>query len=69
MLLLWFVLILTVKKRWFVMCNRNLHDCIHVSIPAPFHFNIFATGKRTNHGGEYVNNFYGPEKVIKLAKK
>ena len=36
---------------------------------------IFATGKRVNHGGEYgleipANfSFYGPEKAIKLAKK
>ena len=36
---------------------------------------IFATGKRVNHGGEHgleisANfHFYGPEKAIKLAKK
>ena len=35
MLLLWFVLILSVKKRWLAMCNRILYDCIDVSIPAP----------------------------------
>ena len=28
-------IILTVKMRWLAMCNRNLHDDIHVSIPAP----------------------------------
>ena len=27
--------ILTVKKMWLVMCNKNLHDGIHVFIPAP----------------------------------
>ena len=26
------------KKRWLVMRNRNLHDCIHVSIPIPLCF-------------------------------
>ena len=34
MLLLWFVLILSVKKRWLAMCNRVFYDCIDVSIPA-----------------------------------
>ena len=40
-----------------------------------FALDIFATGKRVNHEGEYgqvipVNfHFYGPEKTIKLAKK
>ena len=35
---------------------------------------VFATEKRINHGGEYgmeipaIFLFYGPEKVIKLAK-
>ena len=36
--LLWFVLILTVKKSWLAMCKRNLQDCIHVSIPALLRF-------------------------------
>ena len=36
--------------------------------------NVFATGKHVNHGGEYGREipanflFYGPEKIIKLAK-
>ena len=38
MLLLWFVLILSVKKRWLAMCNRVFYDCIDVSIPAPLCF-------------------------------
>ena len=56
------------------MCNRNLHDCIHVSIPANCALDIFATGKRVNHGVEcgleIPANFHfdGPEKAIKLAK-
>ena len=25
-------------KEEVVICNRNLHDCIHVSIPAPMRF-------------------------------
>ena len=35
---------------------------------------VFATAKRVNHGGEYgleipaIFPFYGPEKIIKLAK-
>ena len=38
MLLLWFVLILSVKKRWLAMYNRILYHCIDVSIPAPLRF-------------------------------
>ena len=38
MLLLWFVLIHTVKKKWLAMCSGNLYDCIHVSVPAPLRF-------------------------------
>ena len=37
-MLLWLVLTLTVKERWLDMCNRNLHDCIRVSIPALLRF-------------------------------
>ena len=35
---------------------------------------VFATGKHVNHGGEYgleipaIFLFYGPKKIIKLAK-
>ena len=67
-MLLWFVLILNVKKIWLTLCNRNLHDFIYVSIPAPLR------EKRVNHGGECgmkipaIFPFYGPEKIIKLAK-
>ena len=25
-------------EEWLVMCDRNLHDCIHVSISAPLRF-------------------------------
>ena len=32
MLFLWFLLILTVEEQWLSMWNRNLHDCIHISI-------------------------------------
>ena len=35
---LWCVLILNVNMRWLAMCNRNLHDCINVSIPVPLRF-------------------------------
>ena len=57
MLLLRFIIILTVKNRWLAVCNRNLHDSIHASIPAPppphYTLNIFATGKHVNHEGKY----------------
>ena len=36
MLFLWFVLILTVVEKWLSMCNRNLHDYIHIFYPCPF---------------------------------
>ena len=70
-----FILILTVEKKWLSMCNRNLHDCIHVSIPVPLRF---ATGKHVNHRDKYgleiptnlqFLHFHGTEKTIKLAKK
>ena len=49
----------------------------HVSILSLPHYalNIFATGKRVNHGGKYGLetpenfHFYGPEKAIKVAEK
>ena len=62
------------KNRWSAMCNRNLYDCIHVCLPHCT-MDIFATGKRVNHEGEYgleipVNfHFYEPERSIELAKK
>ena len=38
MLLLWFVLILAVKKWWLALCKINLHDCMHVSLPTSLRF-------------------------------
>ena len=76
MLLLWFVLILTLMEKWLSMYNRNLHDCIHISISISL--GIFATGKYMNHRDEYglefsTNlqslHFHGTEKAINLAKK
>ena len=73
MLLLWFLLIPIAKKRWLVIRNRNVHDCIHVSIHSPLCLDIFATGKRVKHGNEHgpkiPANFYGSEKTFKLAQK
>ena len=57
------------------MCNRNLHNCIRVSILVPLRIDIFATKKHLSHGGEYgleistIFHFYGPKKAIKLAQK
>ena len=57
------------------MSNRNLYDCIHISIPSPLRFKHLSTGKRVNHGGEYgleipANfHFNGPGKANKLAKR
>ena len=56
------------------MCNRNLHNCIRISILVPLHIDIFATGKHVNQGREYgleiciIFHFYGPKKAIKLAQ-
>ena len=47
MLFLWFVLILTVQEKWFSMYNRNVHDCIHISIPVPLHFGYLYNWKTT----------------------
>ena len=61
------LLILTLKNRWLAMTNRNLCDCIHVSILPQCILNIFAIRERVNHRGEYglettVNfDFYGPD--------
>ena len=57
------------------MCNRNLHNCIRISILVPLRTEIFATGKHVNHGGEYgleistTFHFYGPKKAMTLAHK
>ena len=47
------VLIFIIKKWWLAMCNRNLHDCTHVFIPAPPRFRGLTAGKCINHGGDY----------------
>ena len=78
MLFLWFVLILAVKEKWLSMCNRNLHDCIHISIPVPLRLGHICNRKKVNYRDEYgpeipTNlqslHFHGNEKTIKLAKK
>ena len=73
MLLLWFVLILTVKERWFATCNRNLHDCVHVSIPAPLCFRHPCNWEMRQPWRwlEIPANFYFyvPKKTITLAEK
>ena len=49
------------------MCNRNLHNCVRISILFLLHIDIFATGKHVNHRVEYgleistVFHFYGPK--------
>ena len=54
------------------MSNRNLHDCIHVYIPAPLSFGHLCIW--IIHRGKYrleipANfDFYVPEKATKLAK-
>ena len=77
MLFVSFVLILTVQEKWLSMCNRNLHDCIDISIPVPLRFGHL-TRKQGNHRDEYrleipadlqFLHFHGTEKAIKLAKK
>ena len=59
------------------MWNRNLHDCIHISV-SYCALDVFATGKHVNHRDEYgleipTNlhslHFHGTERAIKLAKK
>ena len=75
MLLQWFVLTLTVKKRWLSMCNWNFHDCVHVSMPAPLCFGYLCNWGTHQlwkwiYSLEILPNFYfyGHEKAIKLAK-
>ena len=73
MLFLWCVLIHTVKKRWLSLCDRNLHNCIRISILVPLRIDIFATGKHVNHGVEYgllntIFHFYGPKKPLNSPK-
>ena len=77
MLFVSFVLILTVEDKWLSMCNRNLHDCIDISIPVPLRFGHL-TRKHGNHRDQcrleipadlQSLHFHGTEKAIKLAKK
>ena len=70
MLLLWFVLILTVKKQQ----NISMIVLMFLSL-AHYALDIFASGKQVSSKGEcgpeirVSFHFYGPEKSIKLAKK
>ena len=72
-MLLLFALDLTAKKRWLVLCNRNLHDCIYVSIPAPLRFGRICNWetrqpwRSIRTGIPAIFLFYGPEKILKLA--
>ena len=55
------------------MCNRNLHNCIRISILVSLRIDIFATGKHVNHGVEYgllntIFHFYGPKKPLNAPK-
>ena len=72
MLLLWLVLIFTVNKSWLAMWSRNLHDCIHVCIPAPLRFEHLCNWEtRQLWRWIFLANFhfYVPENAIRLAKK
>ena len=60
------------------MYNRNLHDCIDISIPALLSFGYLCNWKHVNHRDDYgleipANlqplHFHAPEKATKLAKK
>ena len=37
--------VLTVKEKWLSMYNRNLHDCIHISIPVKLRFEHLSNWK------------------------
>ena len=56
------------------MYNRNLHNCIRLSILVPLRIDIFATGKHVNHGVEYwleiskIFHFYGPKMSLNSVK-
>ena len=58
------------------MCNRILHDCIHVSIASPLRFGHVCNRETRQPWSEYRLeipwnfHFCGPEKkAVKLAKK
>ena len=56
------------------MCNRNLHNCIRISILVSLRIDIFATGKHVNLGVEYgleisiIFHFYGPKIPLNSPK-
>ena len=78
MLFLWFVLILTVKKKW-LSSTTEISIIVFVFLSLSLYaLDIFATGKHVNHRDEcglvipknlQSLHFHGPEKAIKLAKK
>ena len=45
MLFLGLALIHNVMKKWLSMFNRNLHNCIHISVPVPLHLEHFCNWK------------------------
>ena len=45
MLFLGLALIHNVMKKWLSMFNRNLHNCFHISVPVPLHFEHFCNWK------------------------
>ena len=60
------------------MYNRNLQDCVYISLLSHCALGIFATGKHVNQrdedGLKFPTNlrslhFHGTERAIKLAKK
>ena len=60
------------------MYNKNLQDCIHISLLSHCALGIFATEKhgsqRDEYGLKFPTNlqslhFHGTERAIKLAKK
>ena len=62
----------TINKSWLAMWSRNLHDYIHVSIPAPLRFEHLCNGEtRQPWRWIFLANFhiYVPENAIRLAKK
>ena len=79
MLFLWFELILTVKKKWLSVYNRNLHWLYPYSFSCAIAYwtslqlentlNIeINTDWKTTTNLQYLH-FHRPEKAIKLAKK
>ena len=53
------------------MCNRNLHNCVRISILVPLRIDIFTTGKHVSHGVEngLLNTINSPKiKTIKIKE-